>query len=317
MVHHHAGNLKDYRDGILAKIKILTGEQLRQLTYEFETMSLPAAYSYDILVMEPSNRQRDRPIIGFASRFIGNAVLAAIEVTDEAKSQRLCKTWVGSNSTSSMAGMILDAWIHSIFTKGGRWPLTAIQHSIKKRRKNNVWSSLEVDIDVDNTANQDAKKYLIIGPYESGVLGPLSPITSSGPLPPSACRIYKAVEMLKPLKYGYYKPKDRNQATFGGFIYSPETEHAILFQAAVSQKHVASPIGFDQLTLLGVKDFTYILVTPPQAFVQVFLSPDLDSRISERHYLVLDKIVPRIMAQHTFSNPSPSPRGFQGRRAAV
>ncbi len=98
--------------------------------------------------------------------------------------------------------------------------------------------------------------------------------------------------MSKPLEYGYYKPKDRNQATFDGFIYSPETEHTILFQASVSQKHVVSPIGLDQLTLLGVKSFTYILVTPPQAFGQVFIAPDLDSRIGERYYLVLDKIIP-------------------------
>ncbi len=144
LAYSHADDLESYGSQVLTQIRSLTEEQLRRLTDEFQLMFLPAVYSYDILVMEPSNRQRGKAIIRFASRFIGDKVLEALEITEKAGAQRLYKTFLGSKYTSSVADTILSAWIHGVFTEGGRLPLTAMQRSIKKRRKNNVWSS-EVD----------------------------------------------------------------------------------------------------------------------------------------------------------------------------
>jgi hypothetical protein len=185
---------------------------------------------------------------------------------------RLYRMFLGSPGTRAGAGMVLDAWIHAIFSRGGSWTLAELENSKPQAVKNNVWMS----------GDNEPTRYLTIN--ANGFAIGTEPHLSN--IPPSSIELVSYTRSTTRLVTAYYQS---SSPTFFFLTVAPATCY---FSKPSSPYHGVKKRGIQELMKLGAKTFTCIFVTVPEVVARLETDSAVALKIEARYQLRLAHIDP-------------------------
>ncbi|KAI9568403.1 hypothetical protein HD554DRAFT_2099941 [Boletus coccyginus] len=247
-----AHRIQDFESQLQAAIDTLSVDITTKMVNDLASLSVNAETPHRLFIIHPGET-RSSLIIKFASQYISEKLVAALECKVSSAAQVLFEVYNCNPPTKALAGQLWDSVI--------------------------VPSKPYVD------------QYLVIGDPAKPIVKICDTCPDDGIVYDSFSSFPFNANIKEVTKTGYYLPTSTAEATFDAFYYDADLKKATVLQATISSGHTVKAKGLQQLQEVGVQSACYVAITPPQEVFDLPVPKDYDGVfLKEKYHLVLPKL---------------------------
>lgn len=243
--------LLPYEYAINNKILGLSVEEIIQAMNNWQSLMTGDDLPHHIFIIRPGHH-RSIPFIQIATHYLACKVFNALGPKLTAKAEELFEVFNRNNDMKSPAGVLLNRVVKDKFSSGGCWKIKEMEKSQNQGRINQHWK-----IKASSTYNDT----YLIADHPHILISNIPPAknTTSQRLNVLFFPSNSPVELVT----SYYLPASKTEETFDSFYYDARLKKAIVLQVTTSNSHSMKAGGLKRLKDLGVKNISYVAVTPP------------------------------------------------------
>jgi len=267
----HASAADAFEVGLRAYCGDLSYEKAAKIISDVQQLHFPDDVKHNILCITPTDVGRGFTF-DFASGYVYQCVLESLRKSEAGVAAKFYRLFLENGKTKSVAWHMLEPAARDLLGDGGSFDILRLEES--NTRTCIHWKTPQILSDEVQTRLHISSSGISVGEVRESPLG----------RPP----IFEYRKGRRLDHFGFYCPTSKNQATFDYLVYDPVEKHAWVFQVTTSPTHTVKEKGIKELLELGVKEVSYVAITPDSpATIDLPFSEDLNNIIIHKYQLRL------------------------------